>query len=170
MTFIGIVSSKNSLFGIEKFIEANLSIKHEFIYINNDTIQNIKNVMFETVIILDTKDILDRIEELKTVLNKTKYIIINSDLKENLQVLQDLDLNVITFGFNNKATITASSVQEESALICIQRNMLSKNKIEIEPQEIKIDINNEDNMYEIMGAIAVLLIYNEKNIEKIYKI
>lgn len=170
MTFIGIVSTNNSLVGTKRYIESNLDIKYNLIHINNENIGNIKNVVFETVVILNVKEISFKIEELKKILNKAKYIIINSDLEENLQILQDLDLNVITFGFNNKATITASSVQEESALICIQRGILVKNKVEIEQQEIKIDINSKDNIYEIMGAIAVLLIYNEKNMEKIYKI
>lgn len=170
MTFIGIVSTKNNFARIRKYIESNLDIKYNLIYINSENIENIKNVVFETVVILNVEEIYTKVEELKTVLNKTKYIIINSDLKENLQVLQDLDLNVITFGFNNKATITASSIQEENALICVQRSILAKNKVEIEPQEIKININNENKMYELMGTIAVLLIYNEKNMEKIYKI
>ena len=170
MTFIGVVSKKNNWCEIKRHISKNLQLKHELMCINNENIENIKNVTFETVLILDIDEIATKIEQLKAILKKTKYVLINADIKENMQLLRDLDLNVITFGFNNKSTITASSVEEENILICIQRNILDNNNKEIEPQEIKISITKNKNIYEIMGIISVLLIYNNKYLEKFYKI
>lgn len=170
MTFIGIVSSKNCLFEIKQNIKNNLSIKYNVININNECIENIKNVTFETILILDTKEISLKIEQLKLMLIKAKFVLVNADIKENLDILKDLDLNVITFGFNNKATITASSVEEDYVLICVQRNILDINNKEIEQQEIRIETKNKSNIYGIMGSIGVLLLYNNKNLEKLYKI
>lgn len=170
MTFIGIVAQKNSVCNIKRYINNNLFIKPELIYINNENIENIKNVTFETILIVNTKEINSKLNVLKVILQKAKYILINADIKENMQILRDLDLKVITYGFNNKSTITASSVEGENALICVQRNILGNNNQQIEPQEVKININGNKNITEIMGVIGVLLIYNNQKMEKIYKI
>lgn len=170
MTFIGVISSKNSIFDIKQYIKTNLQIKHEVIHINFENIENIKNVKFETILILDVEEVVSKLDYLKLVLKQTKYILINADIKINLEILEDISANVITFGFNNKSTITASSVEGENALICIQRNILDNNNTKIEPQEIKINIKNKDNIYNIMGIIGILLVYCEKNLEKFNKI
>lgn len=170
MTFIGVVSPKNAMLEIKQKLRKCLSIKYDLININSENMKNMKNVTFETVLVLDVEELGTNLEELKQILKKSKYILINTDIKENLQVLENLNANVITFGFNNKSTITASSVEEENALICVQRNIVNNMKQEIEPQEIKIKLKNKNNIYSIMGIIGIILVYNNKNLEKFNKI
>ena len=65
--------------------------------------------------------------------------------------IENLDLKVITYGFNSKSTVTASSITEEEMLICVQRNIINIKGKKIEPQEINIEkdimLDNYDNMY-----------------------
>ena len=155
MTFIGIVSEQKSDIELERAIAGNLLTKSNIIHIHVDNIENMKNVKFETILVIETN---------------TQYLIINSDIKSNLLLLDKLNLNVITFGFNNKSTITASSVNEENVLVCVQRNIRGKDNNIIEPQEIKISRKNSHNIYKIMGIIGVILVYNHEKMEKNIKI
>ena len=152
MTFIGVVSQKEDFYDIEQNINNNLLKKNNFININSE------------------KSVREKLQYLKIILKQCQYILVNTDVKENLKVLEDINANVITFGFNNKSTITASSIEGENILICIQRSILNKNKQEIEPQEIKISVKNKNNIYKIMGIIGVLALYSKQKMEKFYKI
>lgn len=169
MTFIGIVSEKSDI-ELERAITHHLLSKTTILNINVDNIDNIKNVKFETILILESKTIVSKLEVLKNILSNTQYLIINSDIESNLLLLDNLNLNVITFGFNNKSTITASSVNEENVLICVQRNIMDKSDNIIEPQEVKINLNRINNIYKIMGIVGVILVYNQKKMEKNIKI
>lgn len=169
MTFIGIVSEKSDS-EVERAIAKHIFTKSKILNINEDNIDNIKNIKFETVLILESKTMVSKLENLKNILRNTQYLIINSDIESNLLLLDKLSLNVITFGFNNKSTITASSVNEENVLICVQRNIMDKNNNIIEPQEVKINLNKVNNIYKIMGIVGVILVYNQEKMEKNIKI
>lgn len=169
MTFIGIVSEKQDN-EVERTIAKYLFDKSTILNINIDNIDNVKNVKFDTILILESKTILSKLDVLKSILSNTQYLIINSDIESNLLLLDKLNLNVITFGFNNKSTITASSVNEENVLICVQRNIMDKNNQIIEPQEVKINLNKVNNIYKIMGIVGVILVYNQEKMEKNIKI
>lgn len=169
MTFIGIVSEKQDN-EVERTIAKYLFDKSTILNINIDNIDNVKNVKFDTILILESKTILSKLDVLKSILSNTQYLIINSDIESNLLLLDKLNLNVITFGFNNKSTITASSVNEENVLICVQRNIMDKNNKIIEPQEVKINLNKVNNIYKIMGIVGVILVYNQEKMEKNIKI
>ena len=78
-----------------------------------------------------------------------------------------MNLNVITFGFNSKSTITASSVTDESILLCVQRNVVLINGNQMEPQEISIRKVEEKLPTNIMLGIATLLLLYGTNEFKI---
>lgn len=170
MTFIGIISEEKTDRELEKIIDNQILIKSTIVNININNIEHIKNVKFETILIMESQIILSKLEILKKILGNTQYLIINSDIKSNLSLLDNLELNVITFGFNSKATITASSVNEENALICIQRNIIDRKNNIIEPQEIKINLKKIKDIYKVMGIVGVALIYQQQNMEKNIKI
>ena len=96
------------------------------------------------------------------MINNSKYLVINTDIKYDLKILDKININVITYGFNSKTTITASSINEESILVCIQRNIKNINGKLIEQQDRKFDINEKINTSYILGIIAILIIF-EKN-------
>lgn len=157
MSFIGIVAYENIENCIDKKLEKELNVNREKIFdIKEKNIENIKNISFETIIIareFNNKEILKRIIE------KANYLIVNSDIKENLDMLLNMKATIITYGFNSKATITASSVQDEEMIICVQRTMQTiKGKI-IEPQEFIVPIY--ENVECTMSIITTLLLYGK---------
>lgn len=159
MPFIGIISDEKSENHIRRELLERLKINESSVlFIKEKSIDNIKNIRFETVLLAREFKNMDL---LKKILTNTKYLIVNSDLKNNLKMLEELQLTVITYGFNSKATITISSVLEDKALVCLQRDIVnSKGKI-IEAQEFEF-VSNE-NINDVMGIAAILLLY-ENNI------
>lgn len=136
MSFIGFCVDKKQ----ENIVEQELKkITHyPAIAINEKSITNIKNVKFETIIINHNVKKLQNKEEFKKIIANAKYIIVNSD-KVDLKILQDLNAISITYGFNGKATVTMSSIEDEELILCLQRNITTLQNKKIEPQEIRID-------------------------------
>ena len=131
-----------------KEIKNNLDIVYEVIEINNKSIENLKNIKFEQIII--NKDlVLNKQEEeyIKKIINATKYIIINADI--NIQILNNIEidkpLKIITYGFNSKSTISISSVKEDYIILSIQREIEKLNNEKIENQEKKIELIKGEN-------------------------
>ena len=152
MFFIGIVSEEKN----EKHIKDILKQKIEnenVVFINEKNIENIKNIKFKIIVLnkgIDNKNI-------KNILLNAEYLILNSDINVKIDLIENLDLKVITYGFNSKSTVTASSVTEEEMLICVQRNIINIKGKKIEPQEINIEkdimLDNYVNMYIMCLAI-----------------
>ncbi len=144
MSLIGIIAKKKDI----KEIKNNLDIVYEVIEINNKSIENLKNIKFEQIII--NKDLaLNKQEEeyIKKLINTTKYIIINADI--NIQILNNIEidkpLKIITYGFNSKSTISISSVKEDYIILSIQREIEKLNNEKIENQEKKIELIKGEN-------------------------
>lgn len=157
MPFIGIIAEERKSNIIKKQIVERLKIDENLIIlIKEKNIENIKNIKFDTII-LDRK--FNNEKNLKMVLENVKYLIINCDVVKSFNVLNDIEINVITYGFNSKATITASSVGEEEILVCLQRNIINAKKQKVEPQEVKIEIQND--AMSTMAITAILLIYGK---------
>ncbi len=164
MIFIGIVTDTKSESYIKK-IQNNNEIfnKYHIIFIKEKSIDNIKNIKFETIII--NREFNDEYS-LNKLIAKSKYLIINEDIDMAISLLNDVNSNIITYGFNSKSTITMSSVTEDSIQICVQRNILSKQN-EIEQQEISLTKEAESEIYDIMLLISMLLIYNKNDIKQV---
>ena len=144
MSLIGIIAKKKDI----KEIKNNLDVVYEVIEINNKSIENLKNIKFEQIII--NKDlVLNKQEEeyIKKLINTTKYIIINADI--NIQILNNIEidkpLKIITYGFNSKSTISISSVKEDYIILSIQREIEKLNNEKIENQEKKIELIKGEN-------------------------
>ena len=108
------------------------------------------------------KKVFENIEYLRKVVSNSKKFIVNTDVESNYDILNSLNVDAITYGFNAKATVTASSI-EEDVILCIQRNIISLNNSIIEPQDIKIkEKYNLVNIYETLGISVLLLLYSKK--------
>lgn len=157
MSFIGILSENKLNF--EKTLE-NQENKYEIIELDKDNIGNMKNIKFETILVIDNVfNLKDNLPVLQKILKNAKYLIINSDIRDNLSILGDLDLTVVTYGFNSKAAISVSSTESngEDIVLCIQRTIKCV-KGNIEPQEVKIEVSQKD-IYMEMGILAINIIY-----------
>lgn len=157
MPFIGIIAEESKENCIRRQIIERLNLRESSVlFIKEKSIENIKNIKFETIL-LDRE--FKNVEMLKILLKNVKYLVINSDIGCNLNLLDNLEMTVITYGFNSKSTITASSVNEEEVLVCVQRNILDVKKRKIEPQEIKREMQNDARS--TMAITAILLIYGK---------
>lgn len=157
MSFIGIVSEENVENTIQKSILDKLQLSEgSVLFLKEKTIENIKNIKFETIILAR---LFKSPEKLKKIIQKAPYVIVNSDIESNLVLLENIKATVITYGFNSKATITASSVQEDEMMLCIQRTMNNKNGEIIEPQEMKVSII--ENVNSTMAIASCLLFYGK---------
>ena len=108
------------------------------------------------------KKLYEKIEFVRKIIKNAKYLVINTDLSIENEVLEDIEIKIITYGLNQKSTITASSIKEESIIICIQREIRNiQNKI-IEPNEIKINVKNSKNINEILAIYSIIMLYNDK--------
>lgn len=169
MAFIGVIADSKHELQIKRILESKLNSPNKaytIVVINDKSISNIKNIRFETILVMDLDFVKDEKESLNEIIRNTKYLILNADLENNLDEIKNIDLNIITFGFNSKATITASSV-EENFIICIQRKLVNLEQKVIEPQELEVKfdgINAQINSHNIMGIASILLIYGKTEI------
>lgn len=157
MFFIGVVTNQKNESYIKNKLSKILPIEN-IIFITDKNILNVKNIKFETIII-DAK--INNKVELRKILSTAKYVILNSDIDMNLEVINDLNLTVITYGFNNKSTFTVSSITENSIIICLQRIIFGKNGIEIEPQEYRFKIDKNIEKYAIIASGIILILYSK---------
>ena len=127
------------------------------IFITEKNITNIKNIQFETIVI-DAK--INNKTEIRKIVSNSKYVILNSDIDANVEMMNDLKLTVFTYGFNNKSTFTVSSIQEKNMIICLQRIILNKRKRIIEPQEYEIEIEENIDKYAIIATEILTLLYS----------
>lgn len=166
MSFIGIIDKSRNEKYINQILNKELKGK-TVIFLNEHNIENFKNIKFETIMIMsNVTKIFSEKEVLKGIISKAKYLIINADEEISLDLLEDISLNVITYGFNSKSTITTSSVKEDNILLCIQRNIQNQDKSELEQQEISIQkLSNKLSSNEIMGIATMLLIYGIQDIK-----
>ncbi len=133
MSVIGIILNSNNIIEKEnKLLDKNLII------INEDVANNFKNIKFDILIISEE---MNKIEEIKEIVKNTKFLILNTDFKENLKLLDDIKASVITFGFNSKSTITIVSNENEEIILEIQREIENLVGKKVECQEIKLDNN-----------------------------
>ena len=128
------------------------------IFINDKNISNVKNIKFETIII-DAK--IKNKFELRKILSNAKYIILNSDIELDINILNDLNLVVITYGFNNKSTFSVSSITENSMIICLQRIIFGKNEKKYEPQEYEVKLQKNVDKYAIIAMSIFNIIYGK---------
>lgn len=163
MTFVGIISDNKSF----QVLRENINSKDlNLIQINSNSINNIKNIKFEIIIInKELKSLEDKKYLIENLCAKSKYIIINTDLNKEFNFDPKCKDKIITFGLNHKSTVTVSSITETSILVCRQRNIKDKNDKIIEVGEKQILVNKDNNIkiYEIL-IIYIISMINNKSI------
>lgn len=158
MPFVGIIAENKDYETIKKMLSKKY-IETGLIQINEKNIENIKNIKFDAIVI--NREMKSNREYLKRILENTKYLIINADIELKQENYKNIKLQIITYGFNTKATITASSITENSIMICTQRDIEGINQKKIEQQEcnIKIQQNKFKNPYNVMIYFVINSIY-----------
>ena len=167
MTFIGIISNKKSF----DILNQNLSVKKvKLIHINKNSIENIKNIIFETIIInKELKHFEEKIKIIEKLCNKAKYLIINTDIKLDLKLDINSKINLITYGLNQKATVTISSINENRVIIDLQRNIKNRygQMIEVTEKQVNIGDFRGTKTYEILILFIIESLYKGQIMSKI---
>ena len=157
MFFVGIITNQKNETYIKNELVRKMPLEN-IIFINDKNISNVKNIKFETIII-DAK--IKNKFELRKILSNAKYIILNSDIELDINILNDLNLVVITYGFNNKSTFSVSSITENSIIICLQRIIFGKNEKKYEPQEYEVKLQKNVDKYAIIAMSIFNIIYGK---------
>ncbi len=161
MSFIGVVASKKCFENIQKKMTE--EIKEETINllpINLRSIENVKNIKFETIIVEDSLEKFKNHKEIiQKILEKAEYILINTDKNKEIENIP----NQITYGLNQKADVTVSSISETDILVYWQKSLKNKegNKIEIEERRIKKEERQLLKTYEVLIVYTLLRIYTK---------
>ena len=157
MAVIGIISNANNIIEKENKIKKELNEKN-IIVINKVDIDKNKNIKFDIIVIYEE---MKRTEKVKEIIKESKYIILNTDFKENINLLdENIEGMVITIGYNSKSTITIISNENEEIILEIQREIKGLFGEKIDCQEIKLKNKSEkNNIYEeiSMKILAILL-------------
>ncbi len=109
---------------------------------------------------------IDKNDYLNDILKTCEYLVLNCDKKKwNLLIKDNVQSVVVTYGFNNKATVTLSSYCIDDfaqANICFQRTINSINGLEINPFElhIKLNSNREEDIYSVIATIIGISIFD----------
>ena len=189
MPFIGVIAKESDNNFIKKEVLKNAKkSKLEILNINKKSIENIKNIRFDVVAINeDLADFLKNSKYLEDIIKNAKYLVINSDVIKNLEAIlinehkmnnfkqnqiekhgQMHDVQVITYGLNQKAMVTMSSIKTENILICVQNKFKNATGKMVEEQEVNVEIskNNLKKICNSMAIFTILTIYGE-NLKKI---
>lgn len=158
MLLIGILTESGHDSYLKEELKEILKKEHIF-FLKESNMQNLKNIKFQVLLI--GKKVLKNKEEIREIIKKADYVILNADIIENLDLLNNLDVQLITYGFNQKATITASSVEENKIMICLQRTIKNLQNKKIEPQEFKRKLIKDSNTYAVMELVSLLLLYKQ---------
>lgn len=155
MPFIGVIADEKSENFIRRQIVEKLKLRESSVlFIKEKSIENIKNIKFETIVIARK---FKNMEMLKKMLVNTNYLVVNTDRIKSIEIFKEYDLKIYTFGFNSKAVVTASSVSEDGVLICVGKEIEKIGGGIVEPQEIKVSTNEEAES--VMAVACILLIY-----------
>lgn len=152
MFFIGIITNqKNELYVKKKLENKNI------LFINDKNITNMKNIKFDTIVINNK---LKNKQDLRKILSSTNHLILNADIEFDLELIENLSLTIITYGFNNKSTFTVSSITENGIIICLQRIIFKPNGEEIEPEEYQLEYVENIEKYAIIFTEILKKFYN----------
>ncbi len=167
MHFIGIFSNHSEYEMIKQNIIKIVNRKDlEWIHINSKNIENMKNIVFETIVLCHEEEIND---EQKNILNKLcsncMFIVVNADVFCNIKIKSNKKINCISYGLNQKSTITISSIQEDKAILSIQRNINNLEQKSIEMGEMEIDVKKykSSQIENILAIFTIYLIYSKSN-------
>lgn len=170
MSFIGVFANKKCFETIQKQITKKIKEPNlQLVQINLKSIENIKNIKFETIIIEDSLEKFKNHKEvLKKILENTQYLIINTD--KNQEENRQTKATRITYGLNQKANVTVSSITETDILAYLQQSFQNKEgeKIEIEEKRIKRKLEKGRlTTYEILIIYTLFKLYQKSIMEEI---
>ena len=163
MSFVGIVANNRDFNNIQKtFLKNNASKSISLVQINGKNIENMRNITFETIIICKKVNYTNsQVSFLNKICENTSYLAINRDLDFHTPPSVNKNCTIITFGLNQSATITVSSISENGFVLSLQKNIknIYGNIYEMEEKSIKSQNISTSNLYKILVDYIIKIIY-----------
>ena len=163
MYFIGILADNEDFEFIKKELLKDEKYSNlQLLNLDKDNIENLRNIKFETLVIsMDIKKLKNKKYIINNILKESKYLLINSDINTLIGPLKNNQIKTITYGMNQKATVTTSSVKEDEILICLQRNIenIKGEMIEIQEFKVKTENTTTENIYKLIALFIIKLLY-----------
>lgn len=104
----------------------------------------------------------EKAEEKIAQLKESDIVIINDDIKHLRKHLLKSKAKILTYGLNQKAWVTTSSVSEDenrTILCCIQRKIPTFGGNEIEEQEFTIQTGpNSKNIHTVLACVTAAMV------------
>ena len=97
-------------------------------------------------------------------LGSEDFLIINSDDTTIFPMLENTLARLITYGFNSRACITASSVTRDGVQICVQRGFEGIDGTHHEPHEFAARSRTGENSMSVLGAAAAWAVLNKNSL------
>lgn len=143
---------KINIFDIENEI---FNYLHFDIMIYNDSANHLSD--------LNTESYAALMRRVFSFLDEKGTAIVNVDYNELIKFLQGLNRYVVTYGFNPKASITASSTGDSllknSFMCCLQRTISARNGELVEPQEYRINVESDEvDAYNVLAAASFAIV------------
>lgn len=171
MTFIGMISDHKSFENIKEILKKNSRKDISLIHVSKRSISNMKNIRFEMIII---DSLLNEFKEETLIIENmclhAKYIAINTDINTIIpDIIRNSKAHIITYGLNQKATVTISSITESSILIYLQKSLKNIKGKNIEIGEKMVKVNEKDKLktYEVLIIYIIFLIESKPIINQV---
>ena len=164
MTFIGIISNNKTFENVKEIVNKNSKEDIKLIAINKKNINNMKNIKFQIIVIEENMEkFKEEILIIRKICYDAKFVAINTDINTRIQEFVKKSSYVITYGLNQKATVTISSIKEENILIYVQKKLKNEhgNIVEIGEELIKLEEKNKFKIYEILIIYVIFLIKSD---------
>ncbi len=103
------------------------------------------------------------VRRLFSLLDEKGIAIVNVDDNRLIDFLQGMKHYTVTYGFNSKAGITASSIgdilQTNELICCLQQNLFTRNGVVLEPHEFKLTVDcSQHDVYDVLAAASFALV------------
>ena len=107
--------------------------------------------------------LLEGMERISLLLADKGTAIVNVDDDELIKMLQRMKYNVVTYGFNNKASVTTSSIGDvlfkDGFICCLQKTISARNGAVMEPQEYKLKLDSgELDTHDVLAAASFAIV------------
>ena len=146
---LGRSKMKNYIYEIKKNGTEILILKIDVSDINSEVLNYLQpDLKFGIILYIDMSPAYKKqIENLLPLLEENGIIIVNEDYINDLVSLKELGFGTVTYGFNSKASITTSSIDDtilgKGFMLYQQKTVKSINGNTIVPQEYRIDVGKE---------------------------
>lgn len=114
------------------------------------------DLVYSDMSIVIYKDAMPMPVQLET--QKQSLAVVDSCNKELLQLVSGTNLPAITCGLSPKDTITLSSINDDSAVIDVQRSIICFDGSVVEPQEIPVTLNSPIDNFTLMAAATIFIV------------